>query len=121
MEVTVSCRHIDLSAEQRDLVQRKIAKLGRIVDGMERAEVHFTEERNPRITAREVCEVTMDGHGHRVVATCAAADPIAAIDLAVEKLEHQLLSLKSRLLARYHGKAHKSPPGTGAVSGQSLG
>jgi len=118
MDVTVSCRHIDLSSAQRDLVKQKIAKLGRIVEGMERAEVHFSEERNPRISDREVCEVTMDGHGHRVVATCAAADPIAAVDLAVEKLEHQLLSLKSRLIARYHGRAHKSPPGTGAVSGQ---
>jgi hypothetical protein len=27
MDVTVSCRHIDLSLEQRKLVQRKIAKL----------------------------------------------------------------------------------------------
>ena len=108
MDVTVSCRHIELSSEQRELVTRKIAKLGRIVGGLERAEVHFTEERNPRIPEREVCEVTMEGSGHLVVATCAAADPIAAVDAAVEKLEHQLLSLKSRLQAQSHGKAHKT-------------
>ena len=108
MEVTVSCRHIDLTAEQRQRVTQKIAKLGRIVGGMERADVLFTEERNPRISSREVCEVTMGGNGHLVVATCAATDPIAAVDAAVEKLEHQLLSLKSRLQAQHHGKAHKT-------------
>lgn len=107
MHVTVSCRHIGLAPEQRELVERKIAKLGRIVEGMERAEVHFTQERNPRIAEREQCEVTMDGHGQRLVAKSAATDPIAAVDIAVEKLEHQLLSLKSRLMARQHGKAHK--------------
>lgn len=107
MHVTVSCRHLDLSAGKREIVERKIAKLGRIVEGMERAEVHFTEERNPRIAERELCEVTMDGHGQRLVAKAAAVDPLAAVDLAVEKLEHQLLSLKSRLMARHHGKAHK--------------
>lgn len=118
MDVTVSCRHIDLTSEQRELVARKIGKLDRIVGGMDRAEVHFTEERNPRIAAREVCEVTMDGHGQRLVATGAATDPVAAVDVAIEKLEHQLQSLKSRLLAQHHGKAHKAPP-PGELTGRS--
>ena len=39
-------------------------------------------------------------------AKVAAADPFAAVDAAVEKLEHQLLKLKSRLMTRYHGKAN---------------
>jgi ribosomal subunit interface protein len=108
MDVTVSSRHLDLSSEQQAIVRRKLAKLVRIVGGMERAKVHFTEERNPRIADREVCEVVLEGHGHQVVAKGSAADPIAAIDATVEKLEHQLLSLKSRMMARYHGKAHKT-------------
>jgi ribosomal subunit interface protein len=108
MDVTVSSRHLDLSREQKAIVSQKLAKLVRIVGGMERAKVHFTEERNPRIAHREVCEVVLEGHGHQVIAKGAAADPIAAIDATVEKLEHQLLSLKSRLMARYHGKAHKT-------------
>ena len=88
-------------------MEQKIAKLGRIVEGMERAEAHFTEERNPRISESQVCEVTMEGHGQRIVATGASIDPVAAVDVAIEKLEHQLLSLKSRLMARRTGKAHK--------------
>ena len=39
----------------------KVGRVGRFYDGMERAEVRFLEEHNPRIAAREVCEVTVHG------------------------------------------------------------
>jgi ribosomal subunit interface protein len=74
---------------------------------MDRAEVHFSEERNPRIAAKEVCEVSLDGRGHHVRCKVAAADGFAAVDLAVEKLEHQLYRLKSKLVPR---KARRSEP-----------
>ena len=69
---------------------------------MERAEVHFSEERNPRITEKEVCEVTIEGHGHHVRAKVAAHDKFVAVDRAVEKLEHQLHKLKTKLQRRNH-------------------
>jgi len=95
---------MEVSPALRASVVDKIGRLERYVDGMERADVHFSEERNPRIENKEICEVTLQGHGHHVRAKVAAADPFAAVDAAVEKLEHQLLKLKSRLVARYHGK-----------------
>ena len=52
--------------------------------------MHFVEERNPRITAREVCDVILEGGGRRLRAKAAAADAFAAVDLVVAKLEHQL-------------------------------
>ena len=44
---------------------------------MDRAEVHFTEEKNRRIDDREMCEVTLEGHGHDVRCKVAAADGFA--------------------------------------------
>ena len=90
MEITVSARHIDISPALRAAAEEKFGRLSRFGDGFERAEVHFVEERNPRIAAREVCEVTVEGGGRRLRAKAAAADTFAAIDLVVEKLEHQL-------------------------------
>ena len=52
--------------------------------------------------AREVCEVTVEGRGGRVHAHAAATDPFAAIDLAVEKLAHQLVAKKTKVVARRH-------------------
>src|SRR5215210_193952 len=85
---------------------------------MSHAEVHFVEERNPRISHKDTCEVTLEGHGHHVRAKCAAADPFSAIDLAVDKLEHQLHRLKTKLVDRSHPK-HRSNGTAAAVAGGS--
>ena len=66
---------------------------------MDRAEVRFTEERNPRISEKEVCEVTIYGHGHIVRAKAAAPDTTAAVDRVVDQLEHRLAKLKGKLVA----------------------
>ena len=66
--------------------------------------MHFVEERNPRIAQREVCEITFETRGRRVRARAAAADTFAAIDLAMEKVEHQLHTLKTKVVARKHGR-----------------
>ena len=103
MDITVSSRNADVSPALRSAVADKIGRLDRFLDGMERADVHFSEERNRRIAAREVCEVTLEGHGHHVRAKVAAPDQFAAVDLAVAKLEHQLTRLKTKLVRRNHG------------------
>lgn len=103
MEITVSSRSVPVSASLRAAVEEKVAKLGRLLEGMERAEVHFAEERR-RSADGEQCEVTLHGHGHHVRAKVSAPDGFAAIDAAVAKLEHQLRRLKGKLVARQHGR-----------------
>jgi ribosomal subunit interface protein len=100
LEITVSARHTDISPALRAAAEDKIGRLSRLFGGIDRAEVHFTEERNPRIAAKEVCEVSIEGKGCHVRCKAAAADGFAAVDLAVEKLEHQLHRLKTRLVPR---------------------
>ncbi len=114
MEITVSARHTDISPALRAAAEDKIGRLARFLDGMDRAEVHFSEERNPRIADKEVCEVTLTGHGHTVRCKVSAPDGFVAIDRAVEKLEHQLHKLKTKLLQRTHGR-----PAPVAASGDS--
>jgi putative sigma-54 modulation protein len=103
VDVTVSSRNIELTDALRSAAEDKIGRLSRFLEGMERAEVHFLEEKNPRIAdKKDVCEVTMAGHGHHVRVKVAAGDPFAAIDLAVDKLEHQLHKLKTKVVSRNH-------------------
>ncbi len=97
MQVTVSSRHVEVSEALRATATDKIGRLERFLEGMQRAEVRFSEEKNPRIAEREVCEVTIEGHGHVVRCRAAARDSFAAVDLAVEKLEKQLHRLKTKL------------------------
>ena len=105
MQVTVSSRHTDVPESLRSMAEEKIGRLDRFLDGMDRAEVHFSQERNPRITEREICEVTLEGHGHYVRCKVHAPDGFVAIDRAVAKLEHQLHKLKTKLKRRNHAAA----------------
>lgn len=115
MEITVSSRQTEVSDSLRATTEEKIGRLSRFLDGMDRADVHFYEERNPRIADKEVCEVTLEGHGHHVRCKVSAPDGFAAVDRAVEKLEHQLHKLKTKLLRRNHIGARRSAVPAGAA------
>jgi putative sigma-54 modulation protein len=100
VDITISSRGPEPSAALVAATRRKIGRLSRFGDGFDVAEVHFAEEKNPRITDREICEVRLEGHGHQVRCKVAAPDSFAALDLAVAKLEHQVAKLKSRVAIR---------------------
>ena len=117
MQVTVSRRHTEVSESLRVMAEEKIGRLARFVDGLDHAEVHFSEHKNPRIADKEVCEVTIEGHGHHVRCKVQAPDGFQAVDKAYDKLEHQLHKLKTKLRQRYQGapKAKKGVDSLGAV------
>jgi putative sigma-54 modulation protein len=118
VQVTVSRRHTEVSDRLRRVAEEKIGRLSRYLEGLEHAEVHFSEHKNPRIAEKEVCEVTIEGHGHHVRCKVQAVDGFQAIDKAYDKLEQQLLKLKTKLNRRYQGapKAHKGVGALGAVA-----
>jgi putative sigma-54 modulation protein len=115
VDVSVSARHVELTAAQRATIVEKVGRLDRFLDGMDRAEVHLFEERNPRIADKDVCEVTLDGHGHHVRVKAVASAPLAAVDLAVAKLEQKLHRLKTKLVPpkRRPGRADVATDGEG--------
>jgi len=108
MDVTISTRRTELTPRLEDYVKEKIGRLDRIVDGLDRAEVHLTEEKNPRIENKETCEVTLVGHGHHVRCKVSAPDGFAATDAAVAKLEKQLRKLKTRMINRWQSSGDQA-------------
>jgi putative sigma-54 modulation protein len=120
MDIAIQARNIDVSDTLRSSVEQKIARLSRFLDGMERAEVRFSEERNHRIPARDVCEVTVHGHGHVVRARAAAPDTFAAVDRVVDKLEHQMIKLKGKLVGRSQPRRPPLPRAPEEIDGSEL-
>ncbi len=102
MQVNISSRRTVVSDRLQELTRSKLSRLDKYVPGLERADVHFSEERNPRISDKEICEVTVEGHGHHVRTKVTAPDPYTAIDRAIDKLEHQLHKLKTKLHRHEH-------------------
>jgi putative sigma-54 modulation protein len=120
VEITVSSRHTEVSELLRESTVEKIGRLGRFLEGMDRAEVHFSEEHTRKAADKEVCEVTLVGHGHHVRCKVSATDGFAAVDLAVEKLEHQLHKLKTKLLKRTHSNGKRNGNGSASATESPL-
>jgi putative sigma-54 modulation protein len=111
VQVRISSRKAEISDGLEEYTREKIGRLDRYVDGIDHAEVHFYEEQNPRIADKEVCEVTLEGHGHHVRCKVAAPDGFTAVDVAVNKLERQLRKLKTKLVNRWHQAGEPAPAG----------
>lgn len=122
--MTVRGRNVEVSERLRTAAQEKVGRLSRHHEGWEHAEVHFSEEKNPRISDKEVCEATLRGHGRIIRAKAASADALTSLDKVVDKLEHQIDKLKSRLMSRTHPKRHQvdsAQPDTDAEDDDGLG
>jgi ribosome-associated translation inhibitor RaiA len=99
VDVVIAYGRNIVSEEVRALTREKIGRLAHRCPGVDRAEVRFSEEHNPRIAARECCEVLMT-----------VRSPLAAVDRVVEKLEHQLETIKSRLVGRSQPRHRPTNP-----------
>lgn len=100
MDVSVSGRHTTVSETLKNQAVDKIGRLDKYLMGMDRAEVHFWEEKNAKSDNREFCEVTLEGHGHHIRCKVSAPDGFTAVDLAVDKLERQMRKLKTKIERR---------------------
>ena len=103
MDVSISARHVNITPRLEEVIHEKIGGLDKFLQGLDHAEVHFDEARNPRITDKEFCEVVVEGHGHHLRCKVHAPDPYSAVDAATLKLERQIRKLRTRLQKRHHG------------------
>ncbi|MDT0309989.1 ribosome-associated translation inhibitor RaiA [Streptomyces sp. DSM 44917] len=93
MDIVVKGRKTEVPERFRRHVAEKLKleKIQRIDGKVTRLDVEVSKEHNPRQADRsDRVEITMRHRGPVVRAEAAAADPYAALDLAVEKLESRL-------------------------------
>jgi len=117
VDIAIRSRNVEVPEPMRSVVAEKVTRAARMLDGMDRAEVHLSEERNPRIADKEVCEVTMsDRHGRTVRARATGPDVTTAVDRVMDKLTHRMEKVKGKLIGRSHprrnGSVDSSPVGT---------
>lgn len=139
MEIVVKSRHCTPSEHFRDVAQEKLAKLDRFGHPILRTDVELSRENAPRqASVCERVELTLSGKGPVVRAEARAADPVAALDMAISKVEARLRKLAGRRKSAHdHGSNRPvasvrhgvpaatpdlpSPPPAHAVDGAPLG
>jgi putative sigma-54 modulation protein len=102
VDVNVIGRRSAVPETVRARARAKVAKLGKLAPALEHAEVRLAEDHDAPAARRHVCEVTMEGHGHVLRARAGASELQVAVDLVIEKLEHQVERLKGKLVGRSH-------------------
>jgi putative sigma-54 modulation protein len=103
VKVVLHDRTNGMGQEVRDIAQRKLDRLGRHFGKVVDAEVEFTEERKQ--SDLRVYEVRILVHldGHRapdMYAKERGADPLTALDLALAKIDRQLVAFKEKVTHR---------------------
>lgn len=107
MEIVVRGKNIKVTPAVQDITREKLAKLTRFGVEINRVEVDFSEIRNPRVHDNQLCEVTVHLKRHFVKAHAASTDQVAALDLVIDKVEHQVARLKERRVDRLHRPRRK--------------
>ncbi|HWB30182.1 MAG TPA: HPF/RaiA family ribosome-associated protein [Vicinamibacterales bacterium] len=97
MTVTVTCRQVDVPSTVRAQIERKVARLERLLrDNGVSAQCVLTRER-----AHVCCELTVHARGdHQLVAIGKHARAVTAANLAVEKVSQQAQRLMDRWKTR---------------------
>lgn len=111
MDLIVRSHNIDLTPSLRALAERKLGRIERLAPGALRAEVDFSDQRNPRNAAHTRCAVTVHLRRGSVTARAQARAPEVALDLVVEKLRHQVEREKVRRVTHGHGAQRARPRG----------
>ncbi len=109
MDIAFRVRNVEVPEGLRRVTMDKVTRLAGLC-GIDRADVCFSEERNPRIAEREVCEITLFGQGRILRAHAAATDVAVAAERVVGKLEQRADRLRGQLMRR------RSPRGWAGVS-----
>ncbi|MDQ1682637.1 MAG: hypothetical protein QOH99_1178 [Frankiaceae bacterium] len=97
MDIVVKGRHVEVSEKFRKTAAEKLAKLDRFDARVTRIDVELIEEHNPRLAdMKDRVELTCLSKGPVIRAEAASSDPLAALDLALERLQARLRRASDR-------------------------
>jgi putative sigma-54 modulation protein len=102
MDIVVRGKNVDVPPRLRKLAREKVRKISRFTHDAGRVEVEFSELRNRRVSDNQVCEVIVHLKRNFVKAHAAASEPAAALDLVIDKVEHQVARIKEKRVTRTH-------------------
>lgn len=122
MEIVVKGRHIEISEHFREHVREKLARVGKFEQRqrLSRVEVQVDLERNPRLHDRAArVEMTVRTRGPVIRAEACAEDKMAALDLAIDKLEARLRKAADRRRI-HHGNRRPVSVAEATAAGTAL-
>lgn len=91
-KIHVTGRHIEVSDMMRDYVVDKLSKIERITDRIIEINVIMEVQK-----LDQSVEIVMQVGSHKIMSNASSSDMYVSIDMAIKKLESQLLHYKSKV------------------------
>lgn len=124
MKVVLHDRTNGLAQEVRDTARRKLTRLERHFDRVGEAEVEFSEKLRSSELTWFVCRVRLRLEGHRAPMLHAMErgdDPQTALDLALDKIDRQLVAFKEKVTSRKQTASPVRVPSAGRRAARPAG
>ena len=96
MRTVIKGRHLDVPEPDREYLERKMARLERLLDDRSEASVELSREPHRDQDQAAIVEVLLVVDGRPVRAVARAANHRAAADQVIDRLERQVVDLKER-------------------------
>jgi putative sigma-54 modulation protein len=123
MDIVVRGKNRPVSSRLDAAAREKVSRIAKFTHDAGRVEVDFVERRHRHTAESQWCEITVHLKKHFVKAHACAPEPEAALDLAVDKIGHQVARIKEKRVSRSHPR-RRDGSGNGADtdgSGDGLG
>jgi putative sigma-54 modulation protein len=102
MDIVVRGKNRPVSSRLDEVAREKVSRIAKFTHDAGRVEVDFAEQQHRRIAESQLCEITVHLKKHFVKAHACAPEPEAALDLAVDKIGHQVSRIKDKRVSRSH-------------------
>ena len=120
MDIVVRGKNRSVSVRLRATTRDKVARIARFTHDAGRVEVDFSEVHTARIDDRQLCEITVHLKRRFLKAHATAGEPEAALDLAIDKVEHQVSRVKDKRVSRSHRRHNGTTNGGHALDGAGV-
>ena len=94
MDIVVRGKNRPVSSRLDAVAREKVSRIAKFTHDAGRVEVDFAEQQHRRASESQLCEITVHLKKHFVKAHACAPEPEAALDLAVDKIGHQVARIK---------------------------
>jgi putative sigma-54 modulation protein len=118
MDIVVRGKNRPVSSRLDAFAREKVARIAKFTHDAGRVEVDFAEQQHRRASEAQLCEITVHLKKHFVKAHACAPEPEAALDLAVDKIGHQVARIKEKRVSRSHPRRRN---GNGSANGNGNG
>jgi ribosomal subunit interface protein len=111
VDIVVNARHAEVSPPLRETTRKKVEHLERFASDARLVEVEFSDMESRRSDDAHTCEILVHLKGQLVKGVASASEQQVALDLAIEKVTHQMRRLHERRLKGRHGGRHRTAKG----------